>query len=156
MKKGFTLIELLIVIAIITGLAAVVLASLGNAKNKGEDAGIKSNLHTISNQAELFYLDNGNSYLPSGGSAFSIATCPTYDAAGTNMFSKSNVIADAIAEAVKRGNGSSCYNSANSWAVAVGLKLNAGTSWCVDNTGVAREVASGPLGAINPSTFTCN
>ena len=36
MKKGFTLIELLVVIAIIVVLASVVVASLKEAKRKGE------------------------------------------------------------------------------------------------------------------------
>ena len=60
------------------------------------------------------------------------------------MLSKDKVIADALAEAIKRGNGSSCYNSANAWAVAVGLKLTLGTSWCVDTTGTAKMVNSVP------------
>ena len=141
--------------AIIGVLASVVLASLNSAKKKGDDTVVKSNLRTVANQAGLFYSDN-DSYLPAGGSTFSIAACPVYNAAGTNMLSKNKVVADSIAEAIYRGNGSSCYNSANIWTVAVGLKLTANTSWCVDVSGAARVVNSAPASAINSSTFLCN
>lgn len=155
-KKGFTLLELLVVVAIIGILASVVLVLLGSARNKGDDAAIKSNLHSTLNQAEIFFLDNNNSFLPFGGSTFTIATCPAYNPSGTNMFSENKVIADSIAEAVKRGNGSSCYNSSNAWAVAVGLKVVPNTSWCVDSTGKSKQVASLPSSAINGTTFSCN
>ena len=157
-KRGFTLIELLVVVAIIGLLATVVVAALNNARNKGGDAGVQTNLRSVSNGAELFFVNNTNSYLPSGGSTFTIATCPAYNVAGTNMLSRDKNISGAIAQAVSNGgnNGSSCYNSANAWAVAVGLKTSATTSWCVDSTGAARQVASAPGSAINASTFICN
>lgn len=101
-------------------------------------------------------MDNNNSYLPAGGSTFNIATCPIYDAAGTNMLSKDKVIASSIAEAIFRGKDSACYNSDSVWAVAVGLKLVPDTSWCVDVTGIAKMVNSVPASAINSSTFLCN
>ena len=61
-KSGFTLIELLVVIAIIGLLAAVVLASLGSARGKGQDAAVKSQLHAAAAQAELYATINSNSY----------------------------------------------------------------------------------------------
>jgi prepilin-type N-terminal cleavage/methylation domain-containing protein len=155
-KKGFTLMELLVVVAIIGILASVVIAVLGTGKKKGEDSAVQSNLHTVINQAELFQTDNGNSYLPAGGSTFGIAACPVYNASGTNMFQVNKVVADAIAEATIRGNGNACYNSSTQWAIAVGLKLNSGTSWCIDNAGASRQVNSAPASAINAGTFTCN
>ncbi|MEK7572608.1 MAG: type II secretion system protein [Patescibacteria group bacterium] len=154
-SDGFTLIELLVVFAIIAILVSIVLVSLSDAKLKGNDAGVKSNLNTIRSVTEIFYSDNRNSYLPSGGSAFNIATCPAYDASGTNMFSKDKTISNAIAEAVKRGNGSSCYNSKDVWAVAVGLKSNANASWCVDSGGSSKREAFTPATAIDASTFSC-
>lgn len=156
LQKGFTLIELLVVVAIIGLLASVTMGYLGSARKKGDDTAVKSNLATMRSVSEIFYLDNGNSYLPAGvGVPFGPDTCPTYNASGTNMLSRNKVIADAIAEAVKRGNGSSCYNGDIVWAVAVGLKVTPNTSWCVDVTGAAKVVSSAPEGAIN-GTNTCN
>ena len=158
LKRGFTLIELLMVVAIIALLVAVVMVALNTGRSKGGDAGVKSNLHTVATSAELFFVNNTNSYLPSGGSTFAIATCPVYSASGTNMLAKDKTIATAVAQAVSNGgnNGSSCYNSASAWAVAVGLKTSSTDSWCVDSTGVAKQVASVPGSAINSSTFACN
>ncbi len=153
---GFTLIELLVVVAIVGILASITLGYLGSARKKGDDTAVKSNLATMRSVGELFYLNNSNSYLPTEGLTFSIATCPIYDVAGTNMLSRDKVIASSVAEAVYRGVGSSCYNSDNIWAVAVGLKLVPNTSWCVDVQGTAKVVNSVPSSAINSSTFLCN
>ena len=56
---GFTLIELLVVIAIIGVLSAVVLAALNTARNKGNDAAVKSDLSVIPTQAASYFGDNG-------------------------------------------------------------------------------------------------
>ncbi|MEX2052564.1 MAG: type II secretion system protein [Candidatus Paceibacterota bacterium] len=154
--NGFTLIELLVVVAIVGLLASITLGYMGDARKKGDDTAVKTNLSTLRSVAGLFYLENANSYLPIGGSNFGVATCPTYNPSGTNMFSVNKPAADSIAEAVKRGTGSSCANSSLRWAVAIGLKMVPNTSWCVDAEGAAKVVNSLPGSAINSSTFTCN
>jgi len=152
LKRGFTLIELLVVVAIIAVLISIVLVSLTNSKNKGEDAAVKSNLNTTRGISELFYLNNSNSFLPTGGTPLAIRTpCPTYNDGTINMFSRDKTIADAIAEALKRGTGSACYNSSNAWAVAVTLRSSDGAtsgssntlpdSWCVDSGGASKSYA---------------
>lgn len=54
-KNGFTLIELLVVIAIIGILSAIVLTSLGSAKQKGRDARRVSDIKSIQLALELYY-----------------------------------------------------------------------------------------------------
>ncbi|KKR70696.1 MAG: hypothetical protein UU13_C0002G0041 [Candidatus Nomurabacteria bacterium GW2011_GWB1_40_7] len=155
--EGFTLIELLVVVAIIGILIAIVSVLLTDIRAKGDDAAVKTNLQTIKNQAELFYLDNGNSYLPAEASGEEFyGVCPVDDSSAGSMFSKDKVMFDAVAEATKRGNGSYCYASTNGWAVAVGLKTDAGASWCVDSEGASTQVDSVPSLAIDESTFACS
>lgn len=148
-NKGFTLLELLVVVAIIGLLSAVVIVSLNSARAKGGDAAVKSNLHTVANEAGIYY-SNNNSYLTAtGGSPISDGTCPSYSLSGGNMFSKDRAVADAVKEADKRGGDTYCYVSADVWAVAVGLTQNAGTSWCVDSTGASLQINADSSEVVN-------
>jgi len=132
LKKGFTLIELLLVIAIIGILAAIVIGSLGSAKNRAQDSKVKSNLSSLRNQAELYYTLNGNY-----GADFAAATCPT---SGTTFFYADATARNIIGESDFAGNvtcaaddGSAGIGStADSWAVSALLSSG---NWCVDGTG---------------------
>lgn len=112
-QQGFTLIELLVVIAIIGILSSVVLASLNTARDKGEDAAVKSNLNNIRAQAELVYDDDGS-----------------YD----------NVCADSnVSRAVTAADGA-CVDADAGWT-ATG-PLSTGDNYCVDSTGNAATTSS--------------
>jgi prepilin-type N-terminal cleavage/methylation domain-containing protein len=125
--RGFTLIELLVVIAIIGILASVVLASLNSARDKGEDAAIKSNLNNARAQAEMSYDDNARSY------DVVCSNTSTQDPQG---------ILDLITAATAAGGGAAaadCDDSATAWAAE--KQLSNTEYYCVDSTGAAVQSA---------------
>ncbi len=143
---GFTLIELLVVVVIIGIIAAVVLASLNDARTKGGDAAIKSNLANIRGQAELLFSNWGVYAIDASPTYFNLAQCAS---TADTLFADPYVWAQ-ISGAYTAGAGvasTMCYSSAVAWAVAVQLKTG-GTagdatpdSWCVDSTGASRAYA---------------
>jgi len=123
-KRGFTLIELLVVIAIIGILSSVVLASLNTARDKGNDAAIKSNLANLRAQAELFY--DGN--LAVG-----------YD----GLFTGGNTGVDNITAAVDKISDDTKYqDSTEGWAALAQLRSDNTQYWCVDYTGYSGTASS--------------
>lgn len=134
LKGGFTLIELLVVIAIIGILSSVILASLNNARNRGSNAAVKSNLNGIRSQAEIVYDNNNQDY--------------------TNVCSDQN-IGNAINSAIAAGGDTGaviatrCNSNVSSWAVNVKLKVPEGPAnyWCIDTLGNAKGEAAELAGA---------
>ena len=59
-EEGFTLIELLVVIIIIGILAAIAIPVFLNQRQKGYDAGVKSDLRNAATAEETYLTDNGN------------------------------------------------------------------------------------------------
>ena len=168
-QKGFTILELLVVVAIIGILTAVVFGALNNARAKGADKAIISNLASVRSQADLYYGANTNSYGTFNGNNVSGAAgnCPSISFAPaitgqyqhsvfrdtlTGGMTFSVVATNAITEANKQSGGSEsgtqrltntrCATNGATWAVAVNLKTNSGRSWCVDSNGSAKEVAA--------------
>lgn len=141
-KAGFTILELLIVIAIIGILSAIVLISLNDARNKGADAGVKSNLSSARSQAEVFYntnTDNPNSYVgvcTNGqvGGADGIGLMVLTAAKSAGLGSYDSVI-DGVGVAGDLTK-ATCSASADAWAAEAPLK-GAGGMWCADSTGVS-------------------
>jgi prepilin-type N-terminal cleavage/methylation domain-containing protein len=120
-KKGFTLIELLVVVAIIGILAAVVLASLNNARKKGQDSAIKTQMTSLRSQAELYATSHANSY--------------------NNLFTSNNTWAstDTSVQAIltsihKQSTVHTVGSGANAWAVQVRLVEDTTKYLCTDYT----------------------
>ena len=118
--RGFTLIELLVVIAIIGILSSVVLASLNSARNKGNDAAIKSNLASVQVQAEIVYDDSGNNY--------------------STVCANTTIVAAVAAVSSASGGTAVCYDDADEYVVASPLKTDRTQWWCVDYKGIKKEV----------------
>lgn len=161
-NKGFTLLELLVVLVIIGLLAAIVMSALSSARKRGGDAGIKSNLHTVRNQAAIFFANNNTFGATYDGGGAGGDNCPAVEfPSGQSMFQVDKVIISAINKALNDAGGvltaeTWCYNNATTWAVAVNLKSNPAYSWCVDSSGKSKQVNAIPQLAVNSTTHLCN
>ena len=119
-KRGFTLIELLVVIAIIGVLASVVFASLNIARDKGADAGVKSNLRGVRDHAALYYDTSGNTY-----------TGVCLETNVVNALLSSQSLVSGIPTLGAFGDGE-CVDSNSAYAIWVNLKSASTTAYCVD------------------------
>ncbi|MEK7177041.1 MAG: type II secretion system protein [Patescibacteria group bacterium] len=139
-KRGFTLIELLVVIAIIGILSSVVLASLNTARNKGADAKVKSQLANMRSEAEIYYDTNGHY----GTVTTDLCDDVVDDFFEDSVVSKMNQY--TLQTNYPAGATVSCHTDTTAWAAsALLLTSTTGAAWCVDSTGVSREIPANLL-----------
>jgi prepilin-type N-terminal cleavage/methylation domain-containing protein len=170
-NKGFTLLELLIVIAIIGILSQIVYTSLVSARISANEAKTKQMLSSIRTKAEDYYSNSG--YSNYGRSYMKMSSsCQGFVSAGGNgLFSTSTGVGLQLQDMFKlatdpvndikclAGNSVSEWSfvgggayGASSWAVAVKSIKNPANTFCVDFTGVFKEIPNTtPLAAIYQS-----
>ncbi|MGE5541068.1 MAG: type IV pilin protein [Bacillota bacterium] len=157
-SRGFTLIELLVVIAIIGILSSVAIGSLMLGRLKAADAAIQSDLHAIASQMEIYYTSNNN-FGTTYNQTSALSVVPT---TGTSLYVTDTVINNALKDAMKQsGSGQSAWAAtgkvagssgtiASTWAVAVRLKSDSSSAWCIDSGGTGEKItfsaSSNPLG----------
>ena len=138
-RQGFTLIELLVVIAIIGILASLVLVALGNARDKANDARVKSNISQLRTLAEQIYDNSGSSYATVadcfGAAAPAVGNCKGVETS-VNALQTDLTAANGVADP-----GLTSVDSATTYCVQAVLKSTT-DSFCADSTGVAKIVSA--------------
>ena len=138
--KGFTLIELLVVIAIIGILAGIVLASLGTARSKGNDAKIQEQLKNIQSAAEIYY-SGTNNYGTTAACGTMIADVPSGMASLVAASTWPASVAPTFQCAVSNG-------VATAFLAYHVLSSSATLYWCVDSNGVSKQEAAAPAAGV--------
>lgn len=131
-NRGFTLIELLVVIAIIGILAALVLVALGNARDKANDARIKSNVGQLRTLAEVFYDANSASYN-------GFKTCVDTPNSTNCKGQVENSITSLKADTTSAGGSITAQANASNFCLESTLKSSTTTYICVDEAGQFKE-----------------
>jgi prepilin-type N-terminal cleavage/methylation domain-containing protein len=136
-KKGFTLVELLVVIAVISLLSSIILASLNTARKKSRDARRIADIKQLQLAEELYSHTNNGVYTPALTDlaptyipvlpADPLSAAYTYERCGSTVYH----IGAALEESTN---------------VALNNDLNAKPAACTNVWGVDTAVCSGTAG----------
>ncbi|MEK7510757.1 MAG: type II secretion system protein [Patescibacteria group bacterium] len=142
-SSGFTLIELLVVVAILGILSSVVLGSLNTARDRAQDAAVRSNLSSVRSQAQLYHEANGNSYNglcdntgAVGGvdTVYTLISAAVFVTGGSTIGTGPTTLTDGT-----------CNATPDDWATEVALKTEG--FYCIDSMGNATTSDTSFLGA---------
>lgn len=133
LQRGFTLIELLVVIAIIGILAAVVIGSLNDARQSGQNASIQQSMANVRSQAELVYNNSGYSYdtVCTDARVTDLLDASLKVVNGTGAI---NATAAQWSTSTPANRVIACQDSDAEWVAMAPLAGGSGY-WCVDSTG---------------------
>ena len=149
-NKGFTLIELLVVIGIIGILSSVVLASLNVARDKAADAKTKSQLASARDAAEIFFNKNGGYNGAAGDVAWD---CTTVDSmfqdtdSGMNQYTDPNNYPSPATISIR------CSSTDSAFSISASM-VTPGEFWCVDSTGISKQVLAADHLTAHPDSDT--
>ncbi len=111
-----------------------VLEDLTEARAKGKDAAIKSTLHTMRAQAELYYDNTSSAYK---------GYCASAGSYGAQ---------DMINQVKNLGSKVHCNDATEAWAIAAQLPSDTKQYYCVDSTGMAKTL-NGTVGGTKKQDF---
>ncbi len=157
-KRGFTLIELLVVISIIGLLSSIVLASLRSARDKAISAAIMADLHSIQNQAAIYY-DTNNKYATNVPSPISEPCDLMNGDVPSSVFGSDANSVYGMSQTLQLRNPAflvECGLTSSDYFIAFNLKVTGDPYWCVDSRGQAKQVAYATMiNAINTGSAIC-
>ncbi len=155
-NKGFTLIELLVVIAIIGILASLVLVALGNARDKANDARVKSSISQLRTLAEVIYDSNSSQY-EVAADADGVEKCFEGPSSTTCGDANTSTSVTALRTDVTAAQGGTlaldAEGDADEYCVEA-LLQNPALYYCADSTGVAKTTDATGSTCSN-ADFTC-
>jgi len=145
-EKGFTIIELIVVIAIIVILATIILININGYINKGNDAAVKETMSTLLTDATNFYATNS--------SFAGVATDPDYLKATTGIGGSGGTTGLKYTLVTACDTANDCSGSSIKWCACIQEKAVTTNYFCVDSSGVRKEVTTACASECDHGTTT--
>ena len=154
-RKGFTIVEILVVTTIITVLVGIVLANVGNYRNKATNNSVKSLMGTLHTTGVIYYDNNGN--------YTNLFLDPIFDSAYSKIVQQSASLGGAWLghDAINNPGG-----VVKNWCLCAPLSSTSdtpsGSTICIDSNGYKKVVLHSCVlpprrcGFLNPNAGVCS